>query len=107
MLALSDGALARLVIAATRVPHKRRRAWLKRVARHADGSRQARYRQRRDAGLITVPIRLDPQEAEMLLRSVGIYVRDTDRATLGQALEVLLSLWVDGSLRVARSRDSL
>jgi len=108
MLAFTDdAALARLMIAATRVPHNRRRAWLKRVARWADGSRQAKYRQRQEEGLVVVPVRVDPQEAEMLLRSIGVYVRDTDRATLGAAFEALLSLWLEGSLQVARTDDPL
>jgi len=108
MLAFTDdAALARLMIAATRVPHSRRRAWLKRVARCADGSRQAKYRQRQEEGLVVVPVRVDPQEAEMLLRDVGIYVTDTDRATLGKAFEAMLSLWLEGSLRVARTDEPL
>jgi hypothetical protein len=107
MLALTDGALAYLCIAATAVPPERRRAWLKRIARRADGTRQGRYRQRRDEGLVVVPVRVDPHEAEMLLRSVGIYVTDTDRATLGKAFEAVLSLWLEGSLRVARTDETL
>lgn len=107
MLALDDAAFARLCIAATAVPPKRRRSWLKRLARHVDGSRQARYRQRRDEGVITVPVRLDPQDGEMFLRSIGVYVRNTDRATLGAAFEAMLSLWLEGSLRVARTDDPL
>ena len=108
MLAFTDdAALARLMIAATRVPHNRRRAWLKRVARWADGSRQAKYRQRQEEGLVVVPVRVDPQEAEMMLRDLGIFVTDTDRATLGKAFEAMLSLWLEGSLRVARTNETL
>jgi hypothetical protein len=107
MLAFDDAALARLMIGATRVPVHRRRSWLKRIARHVDGTRQAKYRQRQEEGLVVVPVRMDAQEAEMLLRDVGIYVTDTDRATLGKAFEAMLSLWLEGSLRVARTNETL
>jgi hypothetical protein len=87
--------------------HNRGRAWLKRVARSADGSRQAKHRQRQEEGRVVVPVRMDPQEAEMLLRDIGIYVTDSDRATLGKAFEAMPSLWLEGSLRVVRTNETL
>jgi hypothetical protein len=59
MLALTDTALARLIIAATAIPHSRGRQWLKGVADQLDGdrakqkhaARQARTRRRQRNGL--------------------------------------------------------
>jgi hypothetical protein len=58
MLALDDAALARLVIAASAVPHGKRRRWLRELAQDLDGDPERRrraksmhrYRQRQAKG---------------------------------------------------------
>jgi hypothetical protein len=70
MLSFDDQSLARLAIAATRVPTSRRRQWLADIAARLEGvpaavgrsdaARQRRSRRRRNAGLVVM--RLEAHE---------------------------------------------
>jgi hypothetical protein len=102
MLALTDQSLARLFIAAGRVPYNRRRKWLAAIVarlEHSAGSlrrstaaaRTQRYRARRRAGFRVTQIEVGPAQVELLLDSGMLRAWDADNAReLGRAIEKLL-----------------
>jgi hypothetical protein len=80
MLALTDEALAQLMIAATAVPAKQRRQWLEDIAARFEGrparssaaEKQRRYRQRQNGGKTCVRFFVDPEEARTNLEAIGV-----------------------------------
>jgi hypothetical protein len=91
MLALTDSALARLCIAATRVRHGRRRQWLQEIAARIDppaahspaARRQARVRARRRNGVHIYRLEVSDRAAEGLILKFIL----AGRLTETQALE--------------------
>jgi hypothetical protein len=76
MLALTDQALARLCVAATAVPQKKRAQWLRRVARKLEPLPRARHtaawRAREKAGRILLKLEVDEAELVVGLIDAGL-----------------------------------
>ena len=99
MLALDDGAMARIAIAATGVHPAAREEWLMKVATALERAarpreKQRAYRQRKAHGRICLPIAVDEADAVNALVSVGALAnRNPDRDEIRIALERLLADW--------------
>jgi len=107
MLALTDAALARLCIAATRIDPRRRRQWLKDIAARLDppriaetpncerspaARRQARVRARRKNGVHIYRLPLHDIWVEGLITQMIIYGRLTEAEALNhQRVEIELA----------------
>ena len=122
MLALSDGGLAHLAIAATRVPRARRRAWLVGVARQLERGEPVKpiplapstlrtrvWRERRERGEITLRIRAN--EADLVVTLVAHGAVNVNRAddprALAKGVERLLAKLGDTSRRGDSIADTL
>jgi hypothetical protein len=122
VLALSDAALARLCIAAGRVPRARRRRWLATVARQLEQGEPVKpiplapstlrtrvWRERRERGEITLRIRAN--EAELVAMLVGCDVVNVNRAddprALAKGVERLLAKLGDTSRRDDSIADTI
>jgi hypothetical protein len=97
VLALTDQALARIVIAASAIPRTRRGPWLQDLAKRLEPPksirhvREHRLRARNGIRKMLVSISLDDEE---LLRHMGLLGEwdAEDRAKVGAAIERLLAL---------------
>src|SRR5262245_30899165 len=116
MLAFTDIGFARLVIAATAIPHSERGQWLQRVARQLDKRPGARYtaawRAREKAGRIQLKLEVD--EAALVVGLVDAGLLDPlmadDRHAITAAAERALIQFCDGgegSPREQRIHDSV
>jgi hypothetical protein len=105
VLALDDGALARLVIAASAIPPRRRKQWLRQLARQAEpppcspGARYtAAWRRREKAGRFL--LRLEMDEAALVVGLVDCGVLDPlkadDRGAITEAAQRALVQFCDG-----------
>jgi hypothetical protein len=93
MIALSDAALARVVIAATAVPSHKRRAWLVDIAMRLEGltpappdARQRKARKLRKTGLVVMRIECHEDDtAKALIVSERLTEAETQRRALVEA----------------------
>jgi hypothetical protein len=108
MLALDDGAFARLFIAASAVPHRRRARWLRRIARQLDPSPNALHcrgaRERQRSGLTVYHLLLETVgieallEREQLLRAGADHSRREVEAALRELITALTLVSFDMSV---------
>ena len=106
MLALTDEALAQLMIAATAVPAKQRRQWLQdlsakfegRVACSSNAARQRQYRRTQNGGKTCVRFFVDLEEAKTTLEAIGALPQrsEHDRSAIEAAPQAELSDWLAG-----------
>jgi hypothetical protein len=101
MLAFNDAALARLVIAASRIAPARRGRWLRRVARELEDSARKRdaarrvreFTQRAKAGRRKVWVEIGPDDEDTLMAACALGEWDfDDRKAISMAIERLLAL---------------
>jgi hypothetical protein len=95
MLALSDGALARLAISATALPPHARGRWLRQIAnridpppQRSDTVRKARLRQRERSGHIVLQVEVHEHDLAAAMIEAGLLTeaQALSRADLARAL---------------------
>ena len=101
MIALDDAALARLCIAAGRVPWEEREQWMERIAGKLEPSADARraraYRRRAASGRVVLPIAVDHAAVVNAAIASGLITEAAalDKRNLAAALAEQLDVWSD------------
>jgi len=117
MLALDDGALARICIGASRIPRGQRRRWLRKIADELDGdrakqrhaARQAHHRQRQRRGARVYRLELADRVMEDVISALVRYGRLSEADTLKRAAveRALVEIIADVGRRFVMFRDDI